>query len=387
MKWFSFSTTPDLIIIYILGLKLKFKRLIDRRKYAKFMNHVIKPRTILIVELNNCHFETIPGFAKYLIDLGYNVDILTRFYSNRAFDALNFNNALQVFEANEATFDKIVNNYNFGRYERIFYNSKRIYKRIRFKQREGGIDVAEYFKVVPRGIKDNIYVQHHIDKFYDRQEPNQIILANPAKLATLAKHVVNPHYFGEFKIKTVKNQDIVNFISIGNITNARRNTNLAIEAAKQLLDLGYHNFKLTIIGRGKLDHIDPLVKQHLEILGRVDYQSLFKALTRADFILPLLDPIIKEHQRYQNAATSGTFQLVYGFLKPHVIHQTFAAVFNFSADNSVIYRDNAELASAMIRCMQMPQEAYLAKQQALNQLVQAIEKESIDNLLGMLGHY
>ena len=36
----------------------------------------IKTNTILIIELNEFHHECTPGYAKYFIDLGYNVDSL-----------------------------------------------------------------------------------------------------------------------------------------------------------------------------------------------------------------------------------------------------------------------------------------------------------------------
>ena len=41
-------------------------------------NNSIKKRTVLIFEPNRYHFECLPGYAKYFIDLGYNVDILSR---------------------------------------------------------------------------------------------------------------------------------------------------------------------------------------------------------------------------------------------------------------------------------------------------------------------
>ena len=46
--------------------------------FEEMFNNSIKKRTVLIFEPNRYHFECLPGYAKYFIDLGYNVDILSR---------------------------------------------------------------------------------------------------------------------------------------------------------------------------------------------------------------------------------------------------------------------------------------------------------------------
>ena len=64
---------------------------------------------------------------------------------------------------------------------------------------------------------------------YDFYKPNQIILANPSKKTELEKCVVNPHYFGNFKLKNFKNLQILIFqylaLFLGQQTILRKNKN------------------------------------------------------------------------------------------------------------------------------------------------------------------
>ena len=52
------------------------KNSIELRSLNELFNITIKRNTILIFEPNKYHHECTPGYTKYFIDLGYNVDIL-----------------------------------------------------------------------------------------------------------------------------------------------------------------------------------------------------------------------------------------------------------------------------------------------------------------------
>ena len=381
-KVFSIETNKTHKIYYFLGIKLYVKRKFDKKQYKLFMNHIVKPKTIVIIEINYCHWETIPGLCHYLSELGYNIDIMTRYDAEKIFESLH-NAKVSIFEFNEVTFDKIIKNYNFSEYERIIYNSKRLY----FKENDinaEGLDIAEYYDVVPKAKKDNIYVQHHIDKIDIFYEPNQIILANPSNNSKLEKFVVNPHYFGEFKLKDYKNEDIVNFISIGELSEKRRNSYLLISAVKNLHNLGINNFKITVIGRGKIDELDSDIQKYFEVLGRVDYQTMFQKLNESDFILPLLDPELESHKRYMDSGTSGTFQLVYGFNKPCIIHKTFADIYEFDGSNSIIYEANDKLSETMQKAIAITNDEYKNIQTNLAKTVQRIQQKSLLNVQKIL---
>ena len=89
----------------------------------------------------------------------------------------------------------------------------------------------------------------------------------------------------------------MNFISIGELSEKRRNSYLLISAVKNLHNLGINNFKITVIGRGKIDELDSDIQKYFEVLGRVDYQTMFQKLNESDFILPLLDHELESHKR------------------------------------------------------------------------------------------
>jgi len=83
-------------IILLLLLLMKLSNISDKDEYSskrkkifpkignylkynslnEFFNHSINNNTILILEFRYCHNECTPGYTKYFIDLGYNVDIL-----------------------------------------------------------------------------------------------------------------------------------------------------------------------------------------------------------------------------------------------------------------------------------------------------------------------
>lgn len=381
-KIFSIETNKKHKIYKLLGIKLKVKHKLDKKQYKLFMNNTVQSNTIAIIEINSCHWETMPGLCHYLLELGYNIDIITRYDAEKIFESLH-NAKVSIFEFNMVTFDRIIKEYDFSKYDRIIYNSKRLYLKKNDINSEG-LDISEYYDVVPKAKKDNIYIQHHIDKINDFFEPNQIILANPSHNPDLEKFVVNPHYFGEFKLKDHKNEDIVNFISIGELSKKRRNANLLISAVKDLHNSGFSNFKVTVIGRGEINEIAPEIQKYFDILGRVDYQTMFQKLNESDFILPLLDPEVESHKRYMDSGTSGTFQLVYGFNKPCIIHKTFADIYGFNEQNSIIYNNNERFVEAMQKVINITNDEYKSLQEALTKITKAIENNSIHNLQHIL---
>lgn len=69
------------------------KKYKDTPKY----DYAVKPKSVLICEPHFCHGECLPGWTKYLQDLGYNVDIITR-YSNFVEDPFcDYKNKPRVF--------------------------------------------------------------------------------------------------------------------------------------------------------------------------------------------------------------------------------------------------------------------------------------------------
>ncbi|MDE4949245.1 hypothetical protein NAI31_12055, partial [Francisella tularensis subsp. holarctica] len=59
---------------------------------------------------------------------------------------------------------------------------------------------------------------------------------------------INPHYFGKIKLND-KNQ-FTKFITIGSLSEKRKSTKLLINAAKELVDKGGTQFKITVLCQG-----------------------------------------------------------------------------------------------------------------------------------------
>ena len=323
------------ICFNLLGIKLRIHCRINKQQIKNFFEHDIKPNTILLIEPNDCHFETLLGLYKILKKLNYNVEILTRGFSENLLCRCNDN--ITFWECNTKTFDYIFSNFDFSEYYCLIFNSKRIYWKNN-NENSDGCDIENCYEKIPQGKMKNIYLQHHLEFLDNSKNDNQIILANPQKIKELDKYIVNSNYFGEVLL-TDKNKKTV-FITVGELNPSRRNSSLLINAVENLHNKNITNFEIYIIGKGKLTNIKPELHKYFHILGRVDFSTMFNIMEKSDYFLPLLDPSIQMHQRYMKYGTSGSFQLIYGFLKPCIIHETFAKIYNFTENNSILYKDN-----------------------------------------------
>ena len=382
-KMFSLQKESSHIKLNIFGIKLRFKHFFNRKMYNHFMLKEVKEKTILIIELNSFHYETILGICKCCLDLGYNVDILTRDPAEKIFQYLSFEN-VRVYECTSKTFDKIYNDYDFSQYERIIYNSKRAYFINKNKISPCGCDISECYKVVKRGQKPNIYLQHHLDKIIETPNDIQIILGNPSKHEDWDNLVVDLNYFRTSTPNFKNKNNITNFISVGELSKKRRNFSLLVDAVDALHNQKYTNFKVTVIGRGKIEDIPEDLKQYFSILGRVDYPKLYKELQEADYVLPLLDPSLEEHRKYMSLQVSGTALLIYNFYKPCLIHKAFADVYNLSDSTSLVYEDNSDFANYMKKAIDLENDKYIELQKNLYILDEEIHNKSVNNLKRLL---
>ena len=189
--------------------------------------------------------------------------------------------------------------------------------------------------------------------------------------------MLNPHYFGEIQI-TPKSKDKTRFIVVGGINKNNKNYDLLLQCTKELLEYNT-NFEITIIGlSGKIDIPDELAN-YIKFKGKLPFAEMYKEMEKADFFLPLLDPSNEWHRRYLNETTTGSRQLILGFLKPCLINEEFANAYAFTRDNSIIYSEN-HLLEAMKAAININSEEYEKLQKNLNLLAQNIYKESLQNL-------
>lgn len=339
-------------------------------------NHSKKTNKVLIVEFNWYHGECIPGFFKYLKDLNYEVDLLIneRLYQENVLDVINCKN---VYHCDVELMGLLLQYIFIERYGIVIFNSNAF----TWEEKENWkwFTVLQEFPFF-RNYLDKIYVLEHQMEHIDKTllEMGHVFVLTD-KLP-LDKRVipVNCHWFGNGSLP-MKNK-VVRFITVGAINPKRRNLKVLLDAVETLYDNGITDFHITVIGLGKLDNINPKIRQFFSMLGRVSYSDMYAEMRKSDFYLSLLDPENPEHDRYITSGTSGSFQLIYGFSKPCLIAEKFADIYGFTSDNAVVYKGNKELVVAMLKAIDMTDVGYERMRSNLITMSNDIYKQSLSNL-------
>lgn len=360
---------------YIISL---FNSVFSRRKKTENLIE-IKDNTFILWELcSQSHAEVVPGYAKYLLDLGYHVSVIIN-----------------------------PERYKEGLFER-FPNADISYNKISRK------DAKKYFKhsdlsnisglmITTAGkLCDSI----HYEQCYENFAPNfdkaklflvehdcksavdygswreDLIVLRKLNYKNAKAVVVNPHYFGDVKISS-KNK-ITNFITIGAIKSYRKNSNLIIDAVKTLHSKGVRNFKVTVVGKGHLKGVSKEIQSYFDIKGRLPFRKMYDEIEKADFILSAYDKDNPSHTRYNTTGTSGNFQLSFGFLKPILIVRDFAPINGFNDKNSILYDTKEDYSAAMEKAINLPDEDYQNIRNSLKEYADNLYKESLNNLRSLI---
>ena len=353
-------------IIRILGLKISFN-------VSKFIKPKIKDNTFLLWEpCLYSHGEVIPGYTKYLLDLGYEVSVL-----------------MTPDRIKEGVFSRISN-------EKIFLNNMtqeeiwRYFSLNGLKKAKGLIittarnacdDNSNYADKLNMFNKNDkiLFVEHEVAPAVDNGFWNDdIITLAPIDYKDSKSVVVNPNYFGE--IKTHKKNKTVNFIVIGALESQRKNFDMLFSAVKSIND---KDFKVTIIGNGDYSFIPSEIAHHFEIKGRLDFKNMYDCIEKSDYILSLLDKDNKAHYRYITTGTSGTYKLSYGFLKPLIIEETFCKNRFLNNKNSIIYSNN-KLVLGLTKAIEASNADYDRMVYKLRDTTFCIRKASRNNLKNII---
>ena len=337
---------------------------------------VIKSNTFIVWEpCSKSHSEVVPGFCKYLLDLGYHVSVIVNppKYKEGLFSR---------FKDENLTLNKMSR------------------KQIKEFFKKDSLQEAAGILVTTAGkLCDSIHYEQCYETFNPNMDKSKLFLVEheskhavdagswKESLITLRKldykgaksTVVNPHYFGEVKI-TPKNENVTNFITIGAIQGKKKNNDLIINSVKELHDKGIHNFKITVIGKGHLKKLPKEIQKYFDIKGRLPFDKMYEELEKADFMLTSYDKTNPMHIRYNTTGTSGNFQLVYGFLKPCIIVEEFAPINGFTKENAILYKEDENFSGALIAGINMSAEEYSKMQNKLKEYEQKLYKESLENL-------
>lgn len=333
-----------------------------------------KAKTVLLVEFNDYHGECLPGFYKYLTDLKCQVDLLVHegVFKEKALDVIP---GRTVYHGSVEEMASLLQYTLIERYQIVIFNSNAF----TWKGRDGWHTLFKEFPFLNRYI-DKIYVLEHQLEFLNSKllEMGHVFFLTDKLPVDKRLVPVNCHWFGNTCLPP-KNR-VTRFISVGAIDPVRRNFKALMDAVAFLHNRGRTDFHITVIGLGELDSIAPELRQYFSVLGRLPYTDVWSEMRKSDFLLSLLDPDNPDHNRYITLGTSGSFQLIYGFSKPCLIAEKFAAVYGFSSENAVVYKENKELGAAMLKAMDMKEDEYGSIRKNLIALSDDIYQRSLENL-------
>ena len=336
-------------------------------------------KRVLLVEANTCHAEVLSGLAKYLVELGYRVDVLVNNADSADVFCRFTSDKVKVFVLHTEHIGYVLRNKRAAYFKRVVIASYHLYY---FAPRHTqAVPIETYFK----GF--NIARTAPVCMLHDPRFPDSSYLASGRliSLANMPHHgrpspgVVNSHYFGE--VRPHLKSTPCRFTIIGRV-NLARGTDAICEACEHLFAARRKNFKVHVVGAGQFV-IPEKYQDHIEFHGRMPWEVMFKLLDECDFILAMLDPQNPLHDIYSRKS-SGIYNLSLGFAKPILIHEKFLKISNFSEATSVIYGDADGLGEAMLRAVEMSSGDYAAMTSELAALSEKINRESLQNLAKLL---
>ena len=371
---------------------LYFRGIIHNRKecllgswhFLQLVFQKVPDNTILLAEPNAFHGECLPGYVKYFRELGYNVVILCRYANYKEDPFCRFAEKPTRYCLTIWGMRKYLRSRKIKEYEYVLLTSARSYMdEYRYYWR-----YPDFLKMLPEGKRGVGLIEHEFGagsygEFWDKQDENS------AYLKQLFYHtfvltgfsfrnhkipMLNPHYFGEIKPKQSLSQGKRVFITVGKISDSTRNYPQLFEALLKLSD--DMDYEVRVIGSGTLDGVPEKLRSKFKILGRLDFEDMYRNLEDADFFLPLLDR--EKQPAYCKYCTSGSRQLILGFNMISLMQKEFASHYGFSSRNTIVYDIN--LAGAVMKALSMSNDEYQRMKMNLGKVRKEVEAVSLNNL-------
>lgn len=352
---------------------LRELQLVDVVAACTFRRLRIDSKAVLIIELNPCHGEILPGYIDYFRRLGYAVDVLVNqeIARENPFSRME-KGACRLFSSKLTGFSYFLSPDSLERYACVFLATARSYV---------------YPKTVPAVIdkfpqlvkhRNFICVEHDLADVARHREEELLLDNRVVTLGRFAKgRLVNPHVFG--KIALTAKTTPVRFLLACATERSREGLSL-IQTLLEVVKVE-PAIEVAIIGLNTFCVPDALRSQ-VVIKGRLSFAELYEEVEQTSYILALLNPENPEHERYLTTSVSGAIQLSYGFRKPLVIQRRFADHYGFTSATAVVYE--RELRDAMLAAIKMPLADYMAMQGELGRTAEALYEESLSNLLQMI---
>jgi len=225
--------------------------------------------------------------------------------------------------------------------------------------------------------KNSIFVYHYYPEIKKVDFHNKIRTWTLLKFSNHALEV-NPHYFGKIKLRH-KNKLTRFFI----VSTDKRNYDQLISASDILNNENYQ-FQVIVTGRAQTlnpQRIPKNIKDKFLFNLYLSYQNLLKVIETIDFIIINLDRKNPIDNNYNKKKSTGSAQIVYGFLKPCLINNDFANTYGMNNENSIIFNNSkGSLYFAMREAIMMTNKEYKKKQYNLKKTVDIIYEISKNNV-------
>ena len=342
---------------------LHFNNIID------LLNFNIEDNTVLIFEPESYHNECTPGYTKYFLDLGYNVDIILNNLGYNTFCLFNSFENIRIF-----TFHKISQIMDHSKeFQLIFKNYSNIVIETTEPFNRKTFKALGLFK-----MNNTIFVVHHFE-YIKETGISQFYTQNRIwSLGNLKNTLyVNPHYFGNIKIRN-KNKRTTFFIT----SSPERNYKDLILASEKLKNENL-DFEVIVIGKLKVfskNDLSKNLKNNFKFKYKVIFNELYKAIYSSDYIIINLYPNYKNNINFGRNRLTGASQLSLGFYKVPLIHKKFAEFYNLSAENSFLF-DDSNFYETMREAILANCRKYKKKQKNLIRLSNNLYKISLGNII------
>ncbi len=348
--------------------------------YVRFVRYRPAGPAVLMVEPNSFHGEILPGYIHYFNQLGFEVVLLWRQANAQSGVLSRFEDAEmpRVYTMSPFWLKRSLAAVRTERYQQLFLSSSRM----ALPGGYYGIFVNYLTKQSIFHRQSYLMVEHNLPSLREYLKagkcvPKQVFLLSELERSEKSVSMLNPHYFGKVASHDLEAKRI--FVTVGSVTKRNRNFDMLIDAVAALEARGFEDFEVHVIGRGANQELFEGASSKLIPHGYLSYQAMYDVVASSDFILPLLDPENEGQRRYLSGETSGSRQLILGFLKPPVIQAEFAHCYDFSAINSVVY-DVEGLAGGMVQALCLEPNVYECMLGELQATAKKVKEQSLLNL-------